>query len=286
MERSDYDRVLDQLTTWAARQPSVLGLVAVGSTAGVDRAPDRWSDHDVAVITEDGAAAALREDLSWLPDASRIALTHRGTEHAWCVVYDDGHLMEIAVFDNADLRDLGINSFRVLVDRSELEERFAELRTRTDAQLAAADPDGSARFRLFATELVVGLSRLGRGEPLSAHSRVHAQGLPCLLALIADLVPPERSATLDGLDPHRGFESAYPARAERLRQALESPLLETVQTMLDMVRRDLADRLPPEVLTVLPAIDLLVGCVAAADGRRAPGQAKTSEPPGSARTST
>jgi hypothetical protein len=46
------------------------------------------------VVTVDGAAHALRDDVGWLPDSHRIALCHADTEHGRGVLYDDGHLVE------------------------------------------------------------------------------------------------------------------------------------------------------------------------------------------------
>ena len=72
MQRDQYDRFLAVLTEWAEGDPRVLGLVVLGSTAGVGRRPDEWSDHDFFVVSRDGAADELRADRSWLPDADRI----------------------------------------------------------------------------------------------------------------------------------------------------------------------------------------------------------------------
>jgi hypothetical protein len=68
-----------------------------------DYAPDEWSDHDFFVITPPGGQEALREDLSWLPRADRVALSFRETGHGLVVLYDDGHLLEFAVFELDEL---------------------------------------------------------------------------------------------------------------------------------------------------------------------------------------
>jgi lincosamide nucleotidyltransferase len=256
-----YNRVLGRLTDWAAGQPAVLGFVAVGSTAGTSRTPDQWSDHDLILVTREGAAQAYRDDLSWLPDAQRIVVSRRETEHAYCVILDDGHLMEIAVFNDSELDTLDVNSYRVLLDHAGLAHRLARMMEQTTVRLANTDIEGNARLQHLLTELVVGLSRYGRGEHLSAHHRVRAQALPILLALIADFTPAEASSDLDGLDPHRRFELAYPRRGAHLLAALERPIPETVGVMLRLIE-DLVGVIPaatPQAVDAVRAVADRIG---------------------------
>ena len=103
MDADAYDDYTRRLVRWAERRSDVLGVVALGSTASTDHRPDRYSDHDLFVVTVNGAAQALRDDVGWLPDAHRIALCHTETRHGRGVVYDDGHLVEIAVFEPGEL---------------------------------------------------------------------------------------------------------------------------------------------------------------------------------------
>src|SRR5665647_1384298 len=45
VEPVEYQRFTDDLVAWAIREQTVIGLVAVGSTAAVTHAPDEWSDR-------------------------------------------------------------------------------------------------------------------------------------------------------------------------------------------------------------------------------------------------
>ncbi len=262
MDPAAYRDLLDRVVAWARDEPRVVGLVAVGSTAGVARRPDPWSDHDLLVVTRDGAAAGLLADVSWLPGSERIVLARRSTEEARCVVYDDGHLVEVAVFDDSQLLHLDMDTQRVLLDGTgTLAGRLGAMDQRTRTALAAADPAGTERFHRFVVELVVGLSRSARGEHFSAHHRVRGQALADLLALVADFVPAERPARLDGLDPHRRFELAYPARARELGAALQAPLVGTAETMLDLAERDLVGRVPAATEAPLRAVRRLLARV-------------------------
>src|SRR4051812_48367660 len=92
-----------------------------------DYAPDDWSDHGFFVISSAGEQERLRGDLSWLPRHDGVALAFRETEHGLNVIYDDGHLLEFAVFDLDELGLAGINRYRVLLDRGGVEERVREV---------------------------------------------------------------------------------------------------------------------------------------------------------------
>src|SRR3712207_2522290 len=102
-ETADYHRFTRELVDILEGDARVVGMVALGSTAERDYAPDRWSDHDVFVITRPDAADAMRAHVGWLPRADHIAIAIRETEHGWAVLYDDGHLVELAVFAPAEL---------------------------------------------------------------------------------------------------------------------------------------------------------------------------------------
>ena len=172
-------------------------MVALGSTAATDHRPDRYSDHDLFVVTVDGAAQALRDDVGWLPDAHRIALCHTETRHGRGVVYDDGHLVEIAVFEPGELHVCRVNAFRVLHDTGDVAAWITALASTTTAAQAAADPDGTERFAAFVQQMIVGINRNARGEHVSANARLRGQALELLLSLLRDLVPadPTRRST-------------------------------------------------------------------------------------------
>ena len=103
MDPSTYDRFTTELVAWAESMPSVIGFVAVGSMADRSHSPDEWSDHDFWVVTTDEAAPTVRNDPSWLPDRDRIVVFFNDTQHGRSAIYDDGHLIEMAVFGDSEL---------------------------------------------------------------------------------------------------------------------------------------------------------------------------------------
>src|SRR3954454_25345021 len=122
MDADAYRAFTDELTDCARADERVVGLVAVGSTADSDYAPDEWSDHDFFLVSKPGEQEGLRQDLRWLPADERIAFSFRETAHGLKVFYDDGHMIEFAVFDVAEIALAGANRYRVLLDRGGVEE--------------------------------------------------------------------------------------------------------------------------------------------------------------------
>lgn len=244
MEAVEYQRFTRDLVAWAVSESAVMGLIAVGSTAAMTHDPDEWSDHDVFVVTIAGASAGLLEDPSWLPDSERIVMWHTETADGRAAVYDDGHLIELAVFEDLSLPPLSVNDHRVLVDKTDLTARFANLERETTVRVADTDPTGSRRFRQIVVQLIVGLGRDARGESLSAHERIRGQALTHLLSLVRDFVPAENDTPTDDLDPYRRIERAHPEICGCLNALLTAPLPELAETILSLVEEHLSDRVP------------------------------------------
>src|ERR1041385_6319682 len=133
METDGYRAFTRRLVERVARDDRVLGLVALGSMAERDYAPDEWSDHDFFLIVRGGAQEAFRTGPSWLPEAEEVAFWFRETEHGVKVVYRSGHLLEFAVFDERELYLARVNRYRVLVDHGGIE---AHMRAVVEATLA------------------------------------------------------------------------------------------------------------------------------------------------------
>lgn len=64
---------------------------------------------------------------------------HSETADGRAAVYDDGHLIELAVFEAADFPSLSVNDYRVLVDKSDFTARLATLTRDTTLRVAESD---------------------------------------------------------------------------------------------------------------------------------------------------
>ncbi|WP_257459277.1 hypothetical protein, partial [Archangium lipolyticum] len=160
MHLDAYHQFTQNLRVRLEADPRVLALVALGSMAEVRRAPDEWSDHDFFVITIPGVQEQFRQDVSWLPEASRIALRVRETAHGLKVLYDDGHVLEFAIFDEQELFLAKVNDYRVLFERS---GGVSQSLARIQQQSAARTVDLSRELEMFFFHLLLGAARCARG---------------------------------------------------------------------------------------------------------------------------
>src|SRR5690349_1028660 len=130
MDVARYHAFTVELVDRLRHDPDVVGLVVVGSMTGRDYEADEWSDHDFFLIVRSGVQERYRTDLGWLPRPDGIALRVRETEHGRKVIYDDGHLVEFAVFDVDEIALAGVNRYRILFDRGGVEEATARVAAR------------------------------------------------------------------------------------------------------------------------------------------------------------
>lgn len=256
MEPDAYRAFTHELTQRLRGDDRAIGLVAVGSMADRDYAPDEWSDHDFFVITPPGEQEALRNDLSWLPDYDRVSLSFRETEHGLVVIYDDGHLLEFAVFDLDEIALARINRYRVLLDRGGVEERVEHV--------AASPPPPSDDLFLFGKTLVAALVACGRGrrgETLSAAFAL-TSATTYLNRLVIRTLPSATPSILDGLDSLRRFERVYPQFGAELAAIVRLDPADGGPALLDLLERELRP-LRPEL--PWPAFDAVKARLQPAD---------------------
>jgi hypothetical protein len=214
---SEFQKFTDALVDSCKNNPSVVGLVLVGSTAETFRV-DEWSDHDFFVITHAGEQEALRQDLTWLPHFDHIAFSFRETEHGLKVVYESGAVLEFAIFDCDELRACGVNHHKLAFGTKEVEDALAVAASRL-----TVEPSGNmlSDFRHFLSVILIGVGRSRRGEILTAGQGIRSYAAGALMKVFTrHLGPDER---LDQLDPLRRFESVYPKLGNQIADALASP---------------------------------------------------------------
>lgn len=233
----DYRAFTAELVARLEPDARVIGVVAAGSMAERDYAPDEWSDHDFLVITVPDVQEEVRSDLSWLPRAEEIALSFRETAHGLKVIYGDGHMLEFAVFDLDELGLAALNRTRVLLDRGGVQARLDES-TRGREQ-----PADDFLFGMTVTGALVAAGRGRRGETLSAQFFV-MQALRHLCALLARVMPAPNASVLDDLDGLRRFERVYPELGAELAELARRSPVDAAAALLDVAERELRQKRP------------------------------------------
>ncbi len=238
-----YQEFTERLTENLRHDPRVLGLVAAGSMSRQDYQPDAYSDHDFFVIVQPGAQLEMRQNLAWLPDAAQIALAFQETAHGMKVVYENGHLLEFAVFDLQELLMARGNRVQVLLDKGDVAARVAQVVAQTQAEETAV----SHHVGQFITNLLVGVGRQRRGEQLSGHKFVKFNALHHLLPLLATHLPSANHSLLDNLDATRRFELAYPELGAEINELLLADTETAARGLLALAERELAAIWPEEM---------------------------------------
>lgn len=216
------------------KNPKIIGLVLVGSTAETERV-DEWSDHDFFVIAESNDQEPLRSDLSWLPNFEEIAFWFRETQHGLKVVYNSGEVLEFAIFDCDELRGCTVNHHRLAYGNEEVERALSTAKNRLPEVVVG---DDLADFRHFLSVLVIQVGRARRGELLTAGQGIQGAATTALLKVLTRQLPYDRQ--LDILDVSRRFEFAHPDIGKVIADALAQQPEQAAIDLLEISEKYLA----------------------------------------------
>ena len=226
----DYQARLSDLV---AQRPEVIGLIFVGSAAATERV-DQYSDQDFFLVVKEGAGEGFRQDLSWLPNSTNIALHPRETAHGLKVVYQNGDVLEFAVFEDSELELSTANDYRVALDRADLTARMAKIAERS----IPSEVNRAQEFELFLSLILIGVGRARRGEVLAAEQHIKGYALDHALRLIR-LAKPVDASRKDSLNAYRRFEFDYPELGRELQDLMLRPAEESAKSLAVLVLREI-----------------------------------------------
>ncbi len=222
----------DRLTNSVAKRPEVIGLIFLGSAAATHRV-DQYSDQDFFLVVKPGTGESFRQDLSWLPDHEEIALSPRETDHGLKVVYQNGDVLEFAVFEDSELELASANDYRVVLDNQDLTHRMAKIAARS-----VPKPIDRARdYELFLSLILIGVNRAQRGELLAAEQHIKSAALDFAIRLIRTTRASNEKA--DSLNGFRRFELDYPEISAELSAIVLLPAEQAAKALCKLVMREL-----------------------------------------------
>jgi hypothetical protein len=195
------------------------------------------------VIVTPGVQEELRNQLGWLPDAHCIAYRFRETAHGVKLLYEDGHLLEFAIFDRDELYAARIDQYRVLLDRADIGRRMDEVFRATNEWRRAEMPDDAYSIGQFVTHVLIAHGRWLRGERLSSRAFLGI-AVTHLVRLLRKHVPADAPEEVGSIDPLRRFELAYRALGASLNAALDQPLPAAAFALLLLAEHELGARMP------------------------------------------
>lgn len=239
MNTEEFINFKEQLKVKLDQIDSVTGLAFVGSAAETSRA-DEWSDHDFFVFARDGKAEDLRQNLAWLPDFESVRLSVRETEHGLKVIYQNGHVLEFAIFED-DWELSGVNTYEVTLDKQSIEKRLKDAQARS-----IPNPiDFDREFSLFLAHLLIGTGRFRRGEILSARQFINSFCVNSVVRLVSAL---NKSASgsdslSDNQNPFRRFEVRHPNVAKGIECVHLMDVESAASSLLQLAVENLSEQL-------------------------------------------
>jgi hypothetical protein len=231
-----FEELSRALAAGVQEHEGLIGLLLLGS-ASDEAAPrrDEWSDHDFFVLTEAGRGREVRPDLSWLPDREQLALTAREGEIGFVAVYDDGHVLEFAFSDAAELAGALAAEATVAVD--DAKGSTATLLAESRARAVTADRfDPANDVRLVLVKLLIGVGRVRRGEVLNGGAFIRQWAVRHLVRAIRGRFAEASTFLRDTIDPMRRFERDFPVWGERIAAALDLPLQDAARDLFTLTR--------------------------------------------------
>jgi len=149
------------------------------------------------------------------------------------VIYQDGHVLEFAVFNDPELELAGANDFAVFIDRAGIQGRMEAIAAKSIPKPFDLNPE----FELFLAHVLIGVGRFRRGEILIAGQQIRSYALNHVLGMVRFWQPPTVGTqdAQDSLNRYRRFEVQYPAIALQIEKLLQSDVETCAKGLLKLV---------------------------------------------------
>lgn len=221
MQSEFNDAVVDAVRNHSA----VAGAAIIGSRARRS-GPDKNSDLDMLLVAND--LEAVRQVRTWLPNRDNLLICSFHLTHYCTVLSADFEKLDLAIFSAEDPPSRWmVHDYRVVKGNSEFEAQLA--RAAVDCRASkAAHLNHDVCIDNVLLLLITALTRVNRGELLSAHALV-AMSADMILSLERREHPAE--ADEDVLDPRRRVEKDRLEAASALHESLFVPPYHGIQRL-------------------------------------------------------
>lgn len=186
-----------------------LALLGLGSV-GIERDRlDEYSDLDFFVIVQSGSKGRYLDDLSWLTTIAPTAFYFRNAIDGYKLLYTDDVYCEFAVFEPDEMNAIPFAAGKIIWHADEFDASI-----RAPSVQRGGGLEASIEFQLgeAITNLYVGLTRLHRGEALSAQRLIQYHAVDRTLHLIAmsDAAQSSPGTQRDPFSIERRIEGRHP----------------------------------------------------------------------------
>jgi lincosamide nucleotidyltransferase len=189
-----------------------LALIGLGSVGLELERLDAYSDLDFFAIVEDRYKLRYIENLDWLSSIAPVAFHFRNTPDGQKLLFQDGIFCEFAVFEQAELKTIPFARGRIVWKQPQVDEAIV-----VPVDTGPLAPNKTEEWLLgeALANLYVGLSRLRRGEKLSAQRFIQGFAVDRVLDL-APQIERDTKAPKDAFALERRVEKRFPGVAEAL----------------------------------------------------------------------
>jgi lincosamide nucleotidyltransferase B/F len=239
---------LDDIGASLALTNKALALLGLGSVGAELERLDDYSDLDFFVVVKEGHKAEFITNLDWLSRVRPLSFAFQNTPDGYKVLFDDDLYAEFAVFELRELENAVYTEGRIVWQDPSFDEQW-----RIPKKRPAPWKPESREWLMgeIVTCLYVGLSRLRRGEQLSAWRFVQVHAFTLLLELIEY---EQSDPTLDPFSKDRRFEQRHPDWPVHLHRFLQGydRVAESAQEMLMYL--DEHDEVPSDLGRLIRAL--------------------------------
>lgn len=203
---------LDAIARSLERSGHALALIGLGSAGLEQERLDAFSDLDFFVVVEAGHKRAYLDDLGWLEWVHPVAFAFANTADGYKLLFADGILCELAVFEMDELPAIPYAPGRIVWKQPQVPDSIS--------RPAVAPPAPERRevdwlLGEALTNLLVGVMRERRGEKLSAARFIQGYAVDRVVEL-AEEIEPSRGKPGDAFARERRFEQRHPEIARRM----------------------------------------------------------------------
>jgi hypothetical protein len=192
-----------------SKKDDALALLALGSVGLETARIDAYSDLDFFVLVRDGSKHQFIQNLDWLEQVHPLAWHFQNTVDGHKAMMSDGVFCEFAVFEVGELANIPYAPGRFVWRRDEVSAALANP--------VRSMPHPHEREWLVGevlSNLLIGLSRLARGEKLAALRMIQVFALDRLLELIEQMdqqfQPTDVGVSRDAFNVDRRIEARSP----------------------------------------------------------------------------
>lgn len=244
MEISSEKQYIKLLQGALDSNPDIQALALLNTPEGPDEVPG--AGLSFMLITQAQKQGFYRSQISWLPRHEDIAFFTHDDTHVIRVFYQDGLLLDIAVYDKSELFLGQFDNYQLLFDHAGLNRDLDQVVQMTQLRAQTHQAPLEILWERLLYTLYKGLLRSDQKEALSAHHLLTQVGVDIVLQLLIALHPEWKAQHPDRSDIRLGWSRLSPHWDQVLSRLITLPAGQFVKELWNELTENICPQLPPE----------------------------------------